>query len=294
MSQRDKSNQDRGFDDEPRREPRRRDAPEFDDETFDLPTWGSQQGRGASRDSGSRQPSPSAARPPREPASRSGRNVRDPLPTLGDAFRRPNRSSDAAPDDRSPRSTRDPYDRLRGVASRPQRSVDLGADEYVDEPYDSGYDADPYGDPPPAPREQRSRRRSSAPPQERRPSPPRTPATQQIGGFIAAAAPQTRLVVGVGGFALLSTVFMAATVAGRMSSLPDWLPIHLNAEGEPDLWGSSSTLWRIPLMTAMLTLMSIGTAWYLWKRDPFAARFTFASTVLIHALSWVALINLVW
>jgi hypothetical protein len=216
---------------------------------------------------------------------------------LGDAFRRPSRRQELEPDDRSPSSTRDPYDRLRRVASRPPRSVEVDEvtefEEY-DEAIIGGYDAEEYDALPPVPREPRSRRRTIAAPAERRPSVPRTPATQQIGGLIAAAAPQTRLIVGVGGFALLSLVFMAATVAGRKSSLPDWIPIHLNAEGEPDLWGTAATLWRIPLMAAMLTIMSAAVGWYLWKRDPFASRFMLASTVLIHALCWVALINLVW
>lgn len=87
---------------------------------------------------------------------------------------------------------------------------------------------------------------------------------------------------------------MAATVAGRIGSLPDWIPIHLNAEGEPDLWGTASTLWRLPLMVLMLSIMSGVVAFYLWKRDLFAARFTLASTILIHVLGWIALVNLVW
>ncbi|MCC6790309.1 MAG: hypothetical protein IT336_01420 [Thermomicrobiales bacterium] len=291
MSHRDRSNQDRGLDDEPRRDQRRRDVPEIDDESFELPSWGGQQQRTSPRESGTRATGQTSSRPRREPAARSGTGGRDPLPTLGDAFRRRN---DAAPDDRSSSSTRDPYDRLRGVASRPQRPIDLDADEFYDEPFEGRYDSEAYDALPPVPRDSRSRRRATPPAQERRPTVPRTPATQQIGGLISAAAPQTRLIAGVGGFALLSLVFMAATVAGRMSSVPDWIPIHLNAEGTPDLWGESSTLWRVPLMALMLTLMSAGTAWYLWKRDPFAARFMIGSTVLIHALSWVALINLVW
>ena len=80
----------------------------------------------------------------------------------------------------------------------------------------------------------------------------------------------------------------------RLDSLPDWIPIHLNAEGDPDLWGTSSTLWRIPLMAFVLTIMSLFVAWYLWRRDQFAARFTLLSTLLIHALSWIALVNFVW
>jgi hypothetical protein len=185
---------------------------------------------------------------------------------------------------------------LRRVAARPQRPVTFDEQSEIEDPYLGNFEAEDFGASPAAPREQRSRRRMAtpAPAVERRPGPPRTPASQQIGGLIAAAGPQTRLVVGVGGFALLSLVFMAATIAGRMSSLPDWIPIHLNAEGQPDLWGTASTLWRIPLMVLMLTLMSAAVSWYLWKREPFAARFTLASTVLIHALSWIALVNLVW
>lgn len=304
MSQRDRSKQDRGSEEEPRRDPRgsersqdqpgrRRGTPEFDAETFDLPPWGTQRQRPSSRDTGGRQAGqPPARTPSREPAP--GGSRREPLPTLGDAFRRPNRRQEAEPDDRSPSSTRDPYDRLRRVAARPPRAIENDAGDEFDDSYLGGFAPGEYDDLPPVPREQRSRRRAPASTNERRATAPRTPATQQIGGLIAAAAPQTRLIVGIGGFALLSLVFMAATVAGRMSSLPDWMPIHLNAEGRPDLWGSSSTLWRIPLMAVMMTLMSAGVAWYLWKRDPFAARFTLASTVLIHALTWVALINLVW
>lgn len=293
MPQRDRSNQDRGFEDEPRRDQRRRDMPVSDDDAFELPSWGSQSPRPSSREGSGRPERSPSSRTQREPTTRSGRSSREPIPTLGDAFRRSERRSDATPDARSPSSTRDPYDRLRGVASRPARPIDVDLDPEFDEPYERSFIDEEFEDRP-APARETSRRRSPAQQQERRPATPRTPATQQIGGLIAAAAPHTRLFAGIAGFALLSLILMIATLAGRMSSIPDWLPIHLNAEGQPDLWGSSSTLWRIPLMGGMLTLMSVGVAWYLWKRDPFAARFMFSSTVLVHALCWIALINLVW
>jgi hypothetical protein len=112
--------------------------------------------------------------------------------------------------------------------------------------------------------------------------------------LISAAGPQSRILGAAAGFAIVSLVLMAATLLARVDSLPDWIPIHLNAEGEPDFWGTGSTLWRIPLMTFVLTVMSAAVTWYLWKRDPFAARFTIGSTVLINLLSWIALINFVW
>jgi hypothetical protein len=84
---------------------------------------------------------------------------------------------------------------------------------------------------------------------------------------------------------------MAVALALRLGSLPDWIPIHLNAEGAPDRWGTRGTLWEIPLMAFMLSLMAGALAWYLAKRDPFAARFTMLSTVLVQALAWIGLVH---
>lgn len=306
MSQRDRSSQERGFDDDARRDRRardfypdqqigRREDTELDDDAFELPAWGTHRQRPAGRPNAERQPGgQSPARSQRGSQSPGGGGTRrEPLPTLGDAFRRPGRRPEPEPDDRSFTSTRDPYDRLRRVASRPQRPVefeDLGEldDQYID------YEADALDERLAVPQQRPPRRRAAASAFERRAGTPRPHAAQQIGGLIAAAGPQTRLVAGMLGFAALSLVLMGATVAGRMSSLPAWVPIHLNAEGDPDRWGTSSTLWRMPLMAIMLTLMSAAVAWYSWKRDPFAAHFTLATLVLIHALIWVGLINLAW
>jgi hypothetical protein len=98
----------------------------------------------------------------------------------------------------------------------------------------------------------------------------------------------------VGGVALLSIVAMAITMAARIGDLPDTIPLHLNASGNPDLWGSPSALWRIPLAVVMSLTMSLVIAVFLWKRDPFAARFAIGSTVLIQILAWVAVVDALW
>ena len=94
------------------------------------------------------------------------------------------------------------------------------------------------------------------------------------------------------GIGLVSLVLMTSRIAARQSRLVDWMPIHLNAAGAPDHWGSPSTLWRLPLMVVMVTLMSAVLAWFAAKRDAFAVQFVLASTSLIQALCWVALVNL--
>lgn len=298
MSQRDRSGQDRRNENEANRDPRagersvtssgnRGRQPSFDDESLDLPAWSGQGGRPSNRDASERStsgPSRSTVPPVRE--SRSS-NRRDPIPELGDVFRKPSRGAQPSDTESSPGSTRDPYERLRRVAAKPPRPVSFEDD------LDPAYDPGGYGDEVVEPRS-RSRRRTTAQYSDRAPAQYRPPATQQIGGMIAAAAPQTRFIASVIGIDLLSVVLMAATVAGRTSSMPDWFPIHLNAEGAPDLWGTPASLWRIPLMAVMLTLMACAFAWFTSRRDPFAARFAIGATILLQLLCWIALINLAW
>jgi hypothetical protein len=298
MSNRDRSGQDRWVDeDEPQKDPRdaegasgpsarRPRRPSSEEEIEELPTWPTQQSKSANRDQPER-PATSGTRPATGSSQSGSGSHRAPIPQLGDAFRPSARSRPMEEIDHSPAATRDPYDRLRRVASKPQRPISYDDELVFDEFSEPGYGTPSYEE---APRV-RPRRKPTAPPQERTYRPP---ATEQIGGMIAAAAPQTRFMAAIGGFSLISLVFMAATVAGRKSSLPDWMPIHLNAEGNPDLWGSPSTLWRIPLMVVMLSIMSGVVAWFVGKSDPFAARFTVGSLILIHALSWIALIGLAW
>ncbi len=302
MSDRDRSNQERGFDNPSRRDGQGAERPSTgstsrgrsyseDDETFDLPGWTEPAPRGGSRESASR--TSSTRRPTNEPEMRSS-SRREPIPELGDAFRKSGRRTVPADQTELPLDSNEPYDRLRRVAAKPPRQVEFEESDYDDfNAYEDDFDR--YE---PVPREREKTRRTSG---RRTPTPPmrsngpaRQPATQQIGGLISAAAPETRFIAAVGGIGLISLVFMAATVAGRMGSLPDWIPIHLNAEGTPDKWGTSSTLWRIPVMVVFVSLMSASVAWAVGKRDAFAVRFALGSTLLIHALCWIALVNLAW
>lgn len=180
---------------------------------------------------------------------------------------------------------------MRRSSGKAQRPV-----TFDDDPYDDALNADlfeeePFASLPPRESTRRGRRSSN---QERRAPSARPAATQQLGGMLSAARPDTRLVAGTIGVVLVSLVIMAATVAGRASAMPDWFPIHLNAEGAPDRFGTPATLWRIPLMAGMMTVMSVTVGWYVMKHDAFAARFAIVSTLLIHAMCWIALANLVW
>lgn len=301
MSDRDRSNQERGFDNPSRRESQGSDRPPAnstsrgrsyaeDDETFDLPGWTEPAPRTGSRDSANR--NSSIRRPSSQPDVRPS-SRREPIPELGDAFRKTGRRTAPADQPELSSDSNEPYDRLRRVASMPSRQIEFDTPDDDREGYEDDFDRHA-----PAPRE---RDKSRRPGKRRAPAASvrsngttRQPAGQQIGGMISSAAPQMRFIAAVAGIGLISLVFMAATVAGRMGSLPDWIPIHLNAEGTPDKWGTSSTLWRIPVMVVFVSLMSAAVAWAVGKRDAFAVRFALGSTLLIHALCWIALVNLAW
>src|SRR5262245_58119056 len=209
MSERDHSKPDRESANDSQREPQgvepsssasqprsRKSTFDYEYQPEELPSWVAQQPRSSAREQPERSTSGTPGAPPPRPTSTTSR--REPIPQLGDAFRRPNRSSSVDPDDRSPASTRDPYDRLRRVASKPQRPIEGDEDENYGTAYPGGYDDELVEAPP-----SRARRRASAPAPTRS---NRQPATQQIGGMIAAAAPQTRFVAAIAGVSLVSFV----------------------------------------------------------------------------------------
>jgi hypothetical protein len=108
------------------------------------------------------------------------------------------------------------------------------------------------------------------------------------------AAAQDRIILGAVGGSLFSLLLMTATITSRTDSMPDWIVIHLDAAGNPDQWGTTSTIWRLPLMTAMLTIGSLVGALFVGRRDPFAARFLAGSALLIHLLAWIGLVRILW
>jgi hypothetical protein len=105
---------------------------------------------------------------------------------------------------------------------------------------------------------------------------------------------EQRSLLTIVGINLASVVLMALVLAIRIRSVDAWIPIHFNAEGSPDLWGSNATLWRIPLMAGICTVMACLLAWFMLKRDAFAARFSLLSALLIQALGWVGMLRLLW
>lgn len=96
-------------------------------------------------------------------------------------------------------------------------------------------------------------------------------------------------IIGIG---ILSLAAMAIFVANQADSLAPTFATHVSASGVLEDFRSSNSLWRLPLLSAMLTLMNIGAAWFISPLDRFASRFLLAAAVVVQLVVWVALIRI--
>lgn len=94
------------------------------------------------------------------------------------------------------------------------------------------------------------------------------------------------------GVALLSLAAMAILVANKADSLAPSFATHVSASGVLEDYRSSNHLWRLPLLSAMLTLMNIAAAWFISPLDRFASRFLLAAAVVVQLMAWVAIIRI--
>lgn len=94
------------------------------------------------------------------------------------------------------------------------------------------------------------------------------------------------------GIGLAGLAGMAILVANRADTLAPTFATHVSASGTLENFEHFNNLWRLPLLTAMLTLMNIIAAWFISPLDRFASRFLLAAAVVVQLVAWVALIRL--
>jgi hypothetical protein len=109
----------------------------------------------------------------------------------------------------------------------------------------------------------------------------------------ALAGQDSRLLLVAAG-SLLSLAAMAAVTANRVGAMNAWFPLHIDASGVADKWGSPATLWRLPLGLAMLTIMNVASSFLLGARDRNLSWILIGSLPLIHLIGWIALIMIGW
>ena len=96
------------------------------------------------------------------------------------------------------------------------------------------------------------------------------------------------------GLSTLGLAAMAITVANRIGSVPPVVPTHVSASGILEHFASQSTLWQLPLLATMLTLMNLVAAWFVSPLDRFASRFLLATGLVVQFVVWVAVLRILW
>jgi hypothetical protein len=96
------------------------------------------------------------------------------------------------------------------------------------------------------------------------------------------------------GISCLSLAAMAIIVANRVSTLDPVIATHVSASGIMEHFTSRTTVWQLPLLATMMTLMNLVAAWFVSPLDRFASRFLLATSVIVQFVTWVAVFRILW
>ena len=97
------------------------------------------------------------------------------------------------------------------------------------------------------------------------------------------------------GLILLGGALIAAMVwfiLLRFDAVPQTLPLHYNATGQPDRIGTPREIFFFPLIAALVAVANLALAWSVIRFDRFAARLLLGGTCLVQTVAWVALLKL--
>jgi hypothetical protein len=90
----------------------------------------------------------------------------------------------------------------------------------------------------------------------------------------------------LGGGAVLAFV-MALVTATRVGDLPSVLVLREDAYGMATRWGPPKSLWQLPLLVTMVTLINLVLAAAVSRFDRFASRFLLAAALVVAVVAWV-------
>lgn len=107
--------------------------------------------------------------------------------------------------------------------------------------------------------------------------------------FIAdAPVLKDRMALTMLGTGFASVLLMLIVVAMKRSGLPDAIPTHINANGDAHVVESSGAIWQLPLIAAMVMLISSVLAWFLAKWGAFLPRFLLGGSLGVQFIVWIA------
>jgi hypothetical protein len=88
-------------------------------------------------------------------------------------------------------------------------------------------------------------------------------------------------------------LLMVAYLYSQYEGIPSVIPLHWNAHGEADLFGTRRDLWRLPLIAVVILVLNTTLATVMLAVDRFLARFLTAATPVAQTVTFIALIRAV-
>lgn len=84
-------------------------------------------------------------------------------------------------------------------------------------------------------------------------------------------------------------VFMLAYTFNEVDFLPERIPLHWNAQGEADRFGTSQSIWTLPLLALTVLVVNAALATLILPLDRVAARLIVAATPVVQLATALAL-----
>lgn len=89
---------------------------------------------------------------------------------------------------------------------------------------------------------------------------------------------------------VLTTAAMVVYILIQYQDIPPSLTLHWNVDGLPGRVGEPREIWILPTIAGLVLVANLGLAWSIALFDRFAARLMLASTIVVHLVTWVALL----
>lgn len=91
---------------------------------------------------------------------------------------------------------------------------------------------------------------------------------------------------------MLAVVALFGLLSVRYPSLPRLLPLHFDAEGNPDRLGPQAQIFFIPFIGLLVMAVNGGVGGALYRREPLFAYLLWIGALLVQGLLWAAVLGI--
>ncbi|MBN1978082.1 MAG: DUF1648 domain-containing protein [Anaerolineae bacterium] len=113
-------------------------------------------------------------------------------------------------------------------------------------------------------------------------------------GFLGWGIWRDRLALGLLVFGILSIFALIGLVTFRYPSLDLVIPLHFDAAGTPDRWGSRVQVFITPLIGVLTMLFNGVLGGLAYRRERMISYLLWGGAVLVQVLVWTATVGLLW